>query len=275
MSRDISQFNKNKKLDRIRRIKIFWIGLPVLLLVGIGFLALMRQPRFFIESITIEGTRSLDRELVFTQSRDYLNSSWAGLMPRKNILFFSKVRFKEWMVEAFPTVEHVDISFHNKKSITLDIHEKDPFAVWCQEETCFFMDEEGKMYSEAPRFSDGVFLMISGDTLENPLGNYFTEPDQIAEVKTLIKVLEEVPMHILTIELSLETHVRIDKIGDISVNSNAKLMIARDYDQGVLQEVLTLLLADPVFAQSLRDKGSSFEYLDLRTPGKMYYKFLN
>lgn len=274
MPRDTSQFNKNKKLDRIRHIKIFWVALPLLLLAGIGFLMLMRQPWFFIESLTIEGTRSLDKDTVFNKSRDYLNSSWAGLMPRKNILFFSKSNLKDWITTEFPTIEHVDVSFPEKKQVALRIHEKKPFAVWCQDKDCFFIDDLGMIYGKSPIFSDGVFKIISGEPLENPIGKFFTDDAGQREVRNLIKVLEQVPMHILALELGNEIHVRVDKIGETPVNAQTTLMIAHEYDPGVLREVLTLLLADPVFAKALKEKGSALEYLDLRTPGKMYYKFL-
>ena len=170
-----------------RRAKRRWLGLGAsLLFLGLVVVILLNTDRFAIDRVVAEGTQTLNPSELKTTVNQSLGGRYGGLIPRRTVRIFPQTKVAAQLRQQFPNLAAVAFSIVDKTTLVVDVAERQATVVWCREATstdCYFADETGHLFAQAPQFSPHVFLTIQSALAVDPIN---TEPLAPADFKRLI-----------------------------------------------------------------------------------------
>jgi hypothetical protein len=276
------QFNKNSEERRKRRTKFLFVALLLLLLIAAGLVAFLRRGSMQITHIMVSGTLALDSSLIQQSAQKELSGNYIWIIPRSNVLLFSKRNLEKYLIDTYPGLEQVTVSFVQQDTISITVREKKPQNVWCKSNSdCYFIDGEGLIYEPAPVFSDGVYSVFSGSILplpDNVIRSHFIAQQDFKAIIDLLKILNDYPISVLETHFDAATgdiSLRISNIKGYVLSQATELLLSSHANQNSVIQNLNLLLQDKTFASALVTEGKNLQTLDLRFPEKIYYTFKN
>ncbi len=263
---------------RRRRLRLgLLLGALVVLSIVTG-IAASRAALVRVSTIEVSGNETLASSSVRELMQQGLKGEYLWVVPRDNIFVYPKAALTAELLALNPVFSQVEIHAVDFHTIAVVVVERQPRALWCSyENSCYFMDEAGVVYAQAPAFSAPVYTQYSGPTnplrveshSDNPLPKQFLTPADFAALSALVDALVlKVAAATSTGELS---HVAVDTNNDVTMrfSKGFSLKFAL-HDQGgdVFERFALALTSDLFKAHTLGD----FEYLDLRFGDKLYYK---
>lgn len=267
------KFDKNSELRRARRVKLFFVFILLILLIIGGIIGFLRKKDFQIAQVSVIGTKSLSKQQILDATHEYLDGAYAVIIPKTNTLLLSKESLSQYLLNKIPSISNVTVSFIEKNSIQISIQEKKPSYIWCNE-SCYFVDENGIVYEESPKYTPGVFLTFSGGMIEgDPIKKTFVDQDLFKKTLNLINQLEDLEIKTLSINYGEDISLQISSIRKVSVGSQTKIILGTNESIVDAIKALTLLLNDKTFGGSIISRGQLLQYIDIRFPDKIYYKF--
>ncbi|MEI8223685.1 MAG: hypothetical protein WCG20_01025 [bacterium] len=275
------QFNKNSEERRKRRTKFLFVALLLLVIMIVGIIGFLRKESFQVTGVEVSGARALSTRDIIQKAKEDFSGNYAWVIPRSNILLFSKRSVKSQLLEQFPGIESLDISFKDKNTVSIVVHEKEPTDIWCKTtDDCYFIDDTGLIYKPSPAFSSGVYVTFTGNTLELPtdvIRARFISVTLFSKLRTIIQQLQQYPVSVTGVHLDSEGDIalRIDRIKTYTLGAMTELLITDQVDMQTIIDNLTILTNDKTFTNGLIAKGSDLETIDFRFPAKIYYKFKN
>lgn len=253
---------------RQKRKRIFIIKLCLLVVVLVAlFVALVvvsRLDRLSIRSIVIEGNEQVQSDDVISTVEEVLVPKYLGLFPRKNIFLYPKKEIVEMIREKYPHFREVVLEVPRPNTLLIKVLERKVAALWCAESDCYFLDEFGFVFSSAPIFSDGVFIIYGGYFSESPIGKVYISEAYFKELTAFISLLSKNTPMAFTIERVMSTPEN-----DIEMmTKDGGVIRLRQVDSLVeIYNNLATVLAENVFSEP-----EEMEYIDLRFGNKVYYK---
>ena len=249
---------------------------------------LFSQPEVTIHTIAISGNDVVATDMLEAVVRDALSGRYVYLYPRSNSLIFPRAGIEASVLHAFKRIKAANVSFEDFTSIRLEVEERKPFALWCQalneravretatatkevalesrdHEACYFLDEKGFVFSEAPRGLENAYLIYEGTIdARDPLGAQFLTEQHFAELALFARMLRDEGIAFDRMVLTEEGDF------ELLLEAGGALLFGKDQSLSrVLDNVTAVLSADTFQERSLDD----VEYLDLRFGNKVYYKF--
>ncbi len=310
----LRKFRSERVAKRHKRIfwtkfVLFWIFLIILVL----FLSYVsKQEKLNISNINITGNKIVKSEYILEIINKNIDGNYFWLFSKSNILIYPKSKIKEELMNNFLRIEDLIISFKNLQSIEINIKERKPFALYCEnivvgllqndgnnsqlatstdlemissdevknlthgelnDEICYFMDNEGYIYAEAMSFSKDVYFKYQQEiTKENHLG---VAPPSLGRVYLFEAGENQFEKVNLFIRFLKDINIDVYKLV-VKENGDYELIFANDslliFDQKQDFEVLLENLQAVLI--DLGDlEGKEFEYIDLRFDNKVLYKF--
>src|SRR6185312_15826850 len=194
-----SEFHHKK--ERQRKIRLTLIALAVIIVV-VGPIFLLRLKSIQISSIQISGnavTASADIESIISND---LSGDYLWVIPKSNALLYSKNKIKNDILAAIPRISAVNVSLSGLHALSVVVSERAPFALYCTQlsditnpSDCYFLDASGYIFSPAPAFSGGVYMIYSSTpALDNPLRQQFLPSEQFANLASFISNLSHIPV---------------------------------------------------------------------------------
>ncbi len=268
------KLDKNSELRRSRRTKLFFVCLLLVLLILGGIVGFLRKKEFQISKITIIGTQSLDADSILKTAQDYLNGHYAIIIPKTNTLLLSKPELVRYILEQIPSIEKSTVTFKEKNSIEISVTEKKPSYVWCGT-SCYFLDDTGMIYEPSPQFTQGVFITFTGGTVdENPIKSHIISEKEFSGTLKILAALDQLAIHVVGVNFENDTTVvHIDSMRGTVLGPKTQLVLTKDEASQNVFNTLSLLMNDKVFTGILATKGNLLQYIDIRFPDKIYYKF--
>lgn len=148
------------------------------------------------------------------------------------------------------------------RSVKITFTARERYAIWCVESqgACFWVDQEGNIFAEAPDIKGPLILRLIRDESERQLniGEKVLDENLFVNLKAAFVLLEK--LDIQTQEFKIE-------------NLKFREAVARTNGPAIYFS----LQDDPSFGENvvrqLRESGewNSVTYLDLRVPGRAYY----
>lgn len=281
MPRERLGSKKKKTISRTTHI-LTWalIGSIVVLLVLI--VLVLRRPFLQMNTPDIQGNDIVkDHDIQFIVD-EHFQSYWMGLIPRSSIFAFPKKRIEASLAEQLPRLDTIAIGRIGLREFRIRVTEYLPAYLWCQEheghvDTCYYVGRDGYVFSDAPYFSDYVYLKFYDETRSDaPLREFvFTEE----EFLTLIELRNQLTMRGIHIY-----QVRAGDARDFSLS----LAYINDYLMGVESELMinlalpleeTLRTIDIIIDQerfiNRLDNGDVLDYIDVRFERRALYKFID
>lgn len=258
------EFHKKKEFERKLRSLLYTILIVAIL---VGPIYLLRSKKLLVESIEISGQQVTEKEEIERVVRVGLVGYYFKLIPKASALFYPKDIIELSLEESIPRLASVNVSRSGFKSLKVEVSEREPHALYCSnidtEETCYFIDKTGYIYSEAPSFTDGVYLVYESDpVIESPIAKNFLSQVEFERINDFILGLKK---------LELKPKKLLYKNGDyyLELLSDTEVRWSADQD---LKKVLVDLESFLKGSKMKLSEIEAFPYLDLRIDSKIYFK---
>ena len=255
-------------IKRIKRKKIFsrvfFVSLVLLSVLSLFTALFFYIDRFKIKNITIEGATDLSKEFLTQELQGVLKSKSLGIFPRDRIFFFpyDDVRIK--LMNSFKKFSSVQIEGRFSQNLLVKIEERQPVAVFCAEEqkNCYFIDEGGFIFVDAPFFSSGVFPQFSDNRAHHKpsVGDFLIDGEEARRIFDFMKLM---PADYSVAQILLEN----DGVYKFLTKEGWQIILQKDDDFEVAHQNFLASLNE------IKDKRKNLDYIDLRFGGKVFFKF--
>lgn len=273
-----------KQRARIVRFKVLFVLVGLLVLLT-GVVLLMRLQSLRINTITVSGTNVIDPKDVQKIVEDELKQNYVYVFPKQNGLLFPRHTIRQKLFDAFPRFEQVAIGHPSLREITITVMERESVYLWCgmrvpgvdsPDTSCYYVDENGFIFSKAPYFSGTVYFRFFGSNkpiLESdPIGESVlpqTLWNQIVLLKENLESLGFAP-HSLAIYNGGEYAFLLS---GVPVDTKLRIVFGDKYDfKKIFSNLSSALEVEPL-KTDITKKFTLLEYIDLRYDNKVYYKF--
>mgnify|MGYP005841549909 CR=1 FL=1 len=275
--------------------KIFFIGLFFCLAGVFGYFAFF-WPSIWIEEIKIEfekDTLNLEDQ-VLTIAEKHLGQNYLKFLPQKSFFLVPLETIQASILKEIPQLAEVEVSkelklSNNEKSfLKIKAHKRQIKAVWCQSfwqeeekkeeevietfskkniKDCFYIDSNGVIFKEAPQTRGGLIFSIYDFRQKEPqLGQVVIEPSLMEKILIIQKDL-----------INFSSQNKLFNLASFEIDSVRKLVVLTDQGWRIyfsiwqpVEEQLRVLKRS--LLEEIKDTNQIKEYLDLRTPNRLYYK---
>ncbi len=268
---DAPKAPKQKKLPiriRVSRKSILIGVITLVLIVGIG--VVVRLPKFQVKTVEVEGTHVADPVEVSQFVANRLQGNTWYVFPRSSIVALSTRRLAREIKTAFPRFKEVDVDRIGATTLRVGVEEYGGVYLWCENpESCFFMDERGVVFAEAPFFSGNAYTKVFiGSVGELPFTALTVSNRALLEL--LLTRLHAIMIKPDTVRFVAERELVITFVHH---GKEAKIIIDPTLDPEQTLEALFTAMRTQSFATKFDDKSRSLEYIDLRFAHKVVYRF--
>lgn len=254
---------KNKNLVK----KFFWILLATTFL-GISGWALFFSNYTEIGVVKIK-TDKIDSKPIKEIFNNLKEEEYFNLIPKNNFFLFPRGNFTELVKNEFELVRQV--KFENKfpNTIKIETEERGAIVIWCSQEKCFLLDEQGIIFRELlgnerdERFEK--YLIIEDKSFEAGKLGERIEDGQLA---IFLKKAEVQLREKLDLKIKRETLTPSLISREIRIKTEENWEIYFSLDQEIEDQILLL---KEVLETEIRNR-EELNYLDLRIEGKVIYK---
>lgn len=273
------QLKKHRR--RVVLNKIF-LSLVALATVFASLAYLSRLKQVNISEIEISGNTGIETETIKATIEKEISGDYLWFFPKTNIFFYPKNKIKNDLSAQFKRLQNINLSIKNYKTLEVSVAERTALYTWCGNEfpplldkgrvgegseKCYFVDENGYIFDEAPYFSGEVYFKFYGPQTESFFAKKnFKQLISFKDTLTAIR-LKPVSLYIgddgeVTIALSAKT-----------LPTGPKILFKIDSDFQKIAENLQAALSTEPLLSNFKNKYASLEYIDLRYGNKVYYKF--
>ncbi len=266
---------KNKR-RRVILNKIL-LSLLVFVVVFIVSVYISRVPAVNIGAIKIVGNKVVDGEAIVTSIEKQIAGNYLWVFPKRNILFYSKNTLAKELHSEFNRLKDINFVIKNGNNLEVSVTERTGLYTWCGNTlpevgiipTCYFMDELGYIFDEAPYFSGEVYFKFYGVA---SAGSSFSKENftQLVDFKNTLTTLGLKPA---SLYVSDDGDIKIFLSSSGKTSLGAYVVFKKDDDFKKLTENLEAAIRTEPILSNLKNKSSSLEYIDLRFGNKVYYKF--
>ena len=112
--------------------KISGIVVAILLIVT-GIVFGLRSERINIADINIKGNSALATKVLTGFTEDIISGNFAFVFPKSSIFLYPREDLQASLLNSFKEIKEVDVSFDSLQSISVNIEERKPYALYCGE----------------------------------------------------------------------------------------------------------------------------------------------
>ncbi len=257
-----------KRRRSFKRVSIFFgIGIVA---IFIGLIFFLRMDRFQIRDVNIVGVRIIQESDLRKSVEDTLSGSYVWLIPKSNTFIYNLGTLKSYLLKEFPGIQSITLARDGFNKISLNIEERKPHVLWCPnkdevDQQCYFIDDTGLLFAEAPSFSGNVYFIFRGKLdKDTPLGARLMSQQDFTSFEQFISLITK--------------NLRVDIVGvtfkdvgdfDLGLASGAKILFNKTLSYDDMYNNFSSVLTSGQFASSTID---SLEYLDMRFGNKIFFK---
>jgi len=264
---------KKKRKRVILNKVVLSLSAIVAIVACLGYFS--RLPNLNIKEIKVTGNKIVETKDIESLINEQLSQKYLWLIPKTNILIYPENKLETALSNKFKRLKDLRFSIENNKVLVLAVGERIPKYMWCgdelvedDQETCYFLDNEGYIFDQAPYFSGEVYFKFYG----KPEGEYFM-PQQFKELVSFIDLLSGIGLKPAVLYLAPDQDINIFLSKGTGALSRPKILLKKNADLHNLAENLdTAVSTDPLMSE-LKTKYSKLEYIDLRFGNKIYYRF--
>ena len=274
-------FRKEKRRILIKKI-IFRTFVVFLFLIGLSFLS--KWQKINIDSINIIGNKVIEVKEIENVIKENINGNYFWFFPKANFLLYPKKTIEEELFQRFKRIDAMSLNVINFKTLEVSLSERIALYTWCgvtpyrpneEKERCYFLDENGFIFDEAPYFSGEVYLKFYGGVGVNegsPSGLYFIEPN-FKRLIALREMVEDggIKPAVFYIEDSGDVRIFLSSLYKSRMGPEIILKMESDFNK-IVENLQSVLATEPL-RKDFKDKIASLLYIDLRFGNKVYYKY--
>lgn len=275
-----------KKKSRKKKIRL--TILIVVLLGGLvfGLSVLSRNKHIVINEIRVTGAHVIDEEEVKAEINQRISGKYVYLFSKANSFIYPNREIYNSLRELFPRIESLSINLENLKILNINITERKGEFLYCGEsvpveknevgENCYFINNDGYIFDQAPYFSGNVYFkyyMVIPDNEKSSLGKQMIHPDKFHTIVRFVDGIEALgfdPIYFLMSKNNETNYLYLNhKEGNL-----APSIIFKDTDNfDDILENFSLAMKKKEFAEEIHSRYNTLLYIDMRFKNKMSYKF--
>ena len=264
-----SEFYEKKK--KIRKIKIIFSLILIFILLCL-YVYTSRLERFLISEVTVEGENIVDRGEIIDTAKMVIDGKYLWLIPRSNTFVYPKTYLKDTLLSSFPRIKILDIETESLKNLILTITEHVPFALYCTQfsnlndfSNCYFLNDEGYIFAEAPTFSNAVYFIYTNEEItESPISKSFSSLEIFQELEEFKESLEDFGLSIVGLKSSKEEY-------KFFLSNGGELVWSNKSDLNLVYSNLEAFISSET-VKNQEDFFEKLESIDLRTDNKVFYR---
>lgn len=277
--------NRIKRKRKIILWKFLAILFAVIFVVGGAAWGLSR-PALRIARVEVTGNSVLETDEIVSLIREEISGKYFFLFPKDSIMLYPKERIENGLRDSFKRILSIKLTAQGLTALSVTIEERKPFSLWCGETLpqvnikgdapCYFTDETGFIFAEAPRFGDNVYVALYGPIYETalstsspnaiPIGSMFLPISEFKIINSFRDLLGR-------IGLGVNTIAAMDA-GDFTLilREGGKILVNKKQDpMGLVSDI------ESAFRAELGDPGDPnarkrVEYIDARFANKIFFK---
>lgn len=261
-------FSERQPRLRARRRKLKLVATLAAIVLGAGAVGgagyASHTVRLTINDIVVSGVQALSADDVRAKAAETLSGSYFNLFSKRNIFLYPQSALESELASQFPRIETVTVSRAAllAQAITVSIQEREVFALWCEEATCFALDRTGFIF--APHEPRDDLMVFKGGLVfgEEPIGQFVLR-GRFADTAQVLSAL---------LNAGFTPHeIRIENDKDFSVLLKEGFVMRLSFESEKEEIVRNAQLA--LQADAVRGRESELDYIDLRFENKVYYRF--
>ncbi|MFA5095189.1 MAG: hypothetical protein WC447_00800 [Candidatus Paceibacterota bacterium] len=273
---------KRKQRKILRRKIFFLVFLLILVLVGLSFLS--KWEKVNINNIQISGNKVVETKMIEDIAKEKIAGNFLWVLPKTNFLLYPKGEIKKELADKFKRLKDISISIKNLQTLDISLTERTALYTYCgtmppelnnseieiqNNNKCYFMDDSGYIFDEAPYFSGEVYLKFYGTA---SFGSYFSQPI-FGKLILLKETLEKIAIKPVIFYVQDNGDIEMFLSSTSESQLGPKIILKTDSDFEKVAENLQTVLGTEPFKSDFKNKYSSLLYIDLRFGNKVYYKF--
>lgn len=236
--------------------------LLALVLTGVWFFSRIQSLQ--IERIEIVGGETIPHARIEALANNALRGEYFRLIPKRFIPLYPKGSIESALL-GIDRIKNLHVELDNDQTLLIVFEEYIPHALWCastEADTCFFIDQTGYAFAQAPELEGSAFVRYVNDGVEPKQDTEGFPSDFIQKTETFIELLER--------ELDLYvTHVV--KVGDydvdFAISGGGLIKVSQSIPMEESFENLKTILVSEAFSHI---EPGSFRYIDLRFGEKIF-----
>ncbi len=223
-----------------------------------------RLPMFTLREVSISGGETIPHEVVRARVLTELTGAYFLIVPKRFSYLYPHDRITE-VVGNIPRVHSVEVGRNSETELHVSFSEYVPYALWCAGEAdvpCWFMDENGYAFAEAPRLTGGTLVRHTVEGSVELNEGLAIDTEKLRALERFVERAET--------ELGLRiTALAHKKNGDIElfINGGGAIFISGTKDIEATFENLRTVLAAPEFEHL---EPGNFRYIDVRFDNKVF-----
>lgn len=259
---------------RVLMLKIAAIPAGVIVLAGLLAWVSRWRP-FVLSEVVVSGTSVVDPGEIESFVRGELAGSSRLIFPRASKFLYPKGEIASDLLNAFPRLRVAKLESRGSR-LEVKVAERVPAYLWCrgmpggERASCYFLDEEGFVFSDAPSFSGNAYFTFYGYFYgyfddAAPLRQWYVSRQDFAEIARLLKAAADAGV-------AADAFVIEGSDYSLHLASGGSVRFRKDQDLGVVADTIVALAED---TKLFSKKGASaLEYVDLRFGNKIYYRLV-
>ncbi|GMQ95441.1 MAG: hypothetical protein BMS9Abin13_555 [Patescibacteria group bacterium] len=277
--------------------------LKAALFIGAAFFLLVlliwgsRSEYVRIADIYIEGNKITSEKKIREVIQMNMAGTYAWFFPHDNIFLYPKRRIKRDVLNTFSRIYDAKVRFVDLTSIVVAVKERKIYALWCDDVLpkrernlsvpCYFVDDSGFVFAEAPRFSMNVYFEFYG-RLNAPfvneapagaergdlIGTSFLTPYEFGRVLMFKNLLESIDLETYKFFVREDGEYEIFLKGKSAMETaGGKIVFSPKQELEKILYDLKLAIDTKFPEGGSQDITQGLEYIDLRFSNKVLFKF--
>jgi hypothetical protein len=235
------------------------------------------------------------------------------LFPKTNLFLYPESSIQKELEDQFPRLENISLSIKNNKTLEVSLSERKALYTWCGDtppkitdvglpqsgntpdvgilqgrsptsgvSNCYFLDENGYIFDQAPYFSGEVYFKFYGvpdvgilqgrsPTSGVISGSYFAQQN-FKQLVAFRDILLGFGLKPVALYVGSDGNVEVALSGGTSFSTDPQIIFKLNADyQNVAENLETALTTEPLQSE-FKNKYSTLQYIDLRFGNKVYFK---
>lgn len=225
-----------------------------------------------INNVYIEGAKELRSEKIKEAADSFLEEKYFRMLPNKNMILFRESGLRRRLEGTFKKISSVEVKKIFPNSIVVSISERQALLIWCSGESCFLVDENGTAYATADfgsaEVNENNLIIVHDQSRSEVSGGEVVFDPKFGSFLIGFREKSRDSLDIL-FDSDFDTPKAIS--GDFTAFSKEGWRVNLNAEIGAEKEISMLKI---VLDKNIeKGKRQDLEYIDLRTEGKVYYKF--
>ena len=187
-------FRKPHQIKRKRSIfrnRFFWLGILIFVFLSSIFYFLFLSRTFQVEMIIVTGEEKVSAEDIKLLVEKKLENKILFFKTR-SIFLVNLDEIKNDILNNFPQIAEVEIGRGFPDALNILVVERLSLVIWCQENNCFLLDNEGVIFEKVVEF-EPKFLKINNLILKTDLelGGKVIEKENLNLILEIEKKVKE------------------------------------------------------------------------------------